>query len=197
MRWPPVEGRRGPPRTQDGPPISQGNTRTEVDIEQVTGRAQGVRPKLKLNWPVSAESREKIEAALLGSKPRQPSPPPSPPALVEKLEKPCARISPQARSCRIKACLADLRVRFPGAFRPDDDLGPWPPFIIGLAKVVREQAPHHSATLLKLAITRYCRDWRYRAGHVEGALRVNLDGEVGEAITPEEQVRYMEGGARS
>jgi hypothetical protein len=194
MRSPLVEGRGGPPRTQDGPPISQGNTRTEVDIEQVTGRAQAPRPTtLRLKFPLSPEKEQAIEAARFRVKPQQPSPPPSPPAPEKRC--PDGELSPQARTRRINNCLADLRERFPGAFHPADDLGPWPPFVVGLSKVVRERAPHYSATLLKLAITRYCQDWRYRAGHVEGAIRVDIDGKPAGEITAEEQARYMEGGA--
>jgi hypothetical protein len=192
MRSPLVE-RRGPPRARGEPPISQKSTRGTADIVQTGAGAQAPRrPTLKLRFPPSTEATAAIEAARFAVKP---SPPPSPPA-AEK-QRVDSKISAQAQAYRIINCLVDLRERFPGPFRPPDDPGPWPPLARFIHKAIREREPGLSSTLLRHAINQYTRDWRYRAGHVEGAMRVDIDGRPAGAITPEEQARYMEGGARS
>src|SRR5271169_3563756 len=145
---------------------------------------------LHLRFPPAAESPAPAIA------PTQAPEPPAAQALSPaRAAMAAARVSASARAAsaerwhgRIAEAVAALRQAFPGAFRPADDPGPWPPLKIGAHKDVLDLASDLALPrrILRHAVNRYCRDWRYRAGHVEGAVRVGLDGAPAGVVTAEQ-----------
>ena len=106
-----------------------------------------------------------------------------------------ARVAASARAAsaerwhgRVAEALAVLRQYFPGAFRGADDPGPWPPLKIGIHRDIRAKALDMGIPnrMIYFAIARYRAEWRYRAGHVEGAVRVDLDGKPAGTVTAEQ-----------
>ena len=122
------------------------------------------RPKLRLKFStVPAPIPAKPEAA-----PKPPTPP----------------IQAEGRHRRVHALLAELREKFPLAFRPRQSPPPWPALKIGIDRDILGRI-QVSRRLLKAALRYYTSCPSYRAGLVAGAVRVDLDGDPAGEVAAE------------
>jgi hypothetical protein len=148
---------------------------TQSSIQSMTTPS---RSKLRLKFAPKAE----VKAAIATYAPPPPPPPPpplAPPAAPKAAAKPTARrLSPDAWYELVIARLEALRQAWPAAFRPCDDPGPWPPLAVSIHKSIRQRDPvlGRPYALLQASLARYTNDHRYRAGRIEGAVRIDLDG---------------------
>ena len=99
-------------------------------------------------------------------------------------------IGPGSRHERVIARLSLLRARWPAAFRASSDPGPWPAMKVGIHLDIESLAPEQASPrrLLRDALQHYVSRGRYLAGLVEGAPRIDLDGEVAGVVTGEQAV---------
>src|SRR5262252_917846 len=97
---------------------------------------------------------------------------------------PTPPIPAEERHRRAQALLAELREKFPLAFRPRQSPTPWPALKIGIDRDILERI-QVSRRLLKAVLRYYTSCPSYRAGLVAGAVRVDLDGEPAGEVAAE------------
>jgi hypothetical protein len=112
---------------------------------------------------------------------------------------PATRLSPAAAWFDLViARLEALRQKFPAAFRPSCDPGPWPPLAIGIHRELRRHPGlGRPWPLVQAALQRYTTDHRYAAGHAEGATRLGLDGEANGVVTAEQAAKRCSNPAKT
>jgi ProP effector len=168
------------PHSRRKPPADARRPSENVCVGSTDGleatTSQGGRPILRLRFPPPIDlSRTKVVL--------RPTPPARP--VAAPAPAPAHWLPPEQWLDLVIERVAALRQAFPGAFRAADDPGPWPPLKVGIHRDILQRAPEFAAPrkLLRRAIARYIADWRYRAGRVEGAVRVDLDGQPAGTVT--------------
>jgi ProP effector len=148
------------------------------------GPAVGRRPILRLRFPPSSVSKLPATAPA--------SPPPLPLTLL-----------PGGRGLRAVKRLAELQNRFPIAFRYLGAPAPWQPLRIGIHLEIAERAPDLATPLglLQSALAVYVKHPQYAEGLIEGAARIDLDGNSAGVVTAQQAAaagaRWSKGRRRS
>jgi ProP effector len=112
---------------------------------------------------------------------------------ILRLRYPPSTVTPKpvpaiSRRERVAAYLAELRTRFPRAFSSEDAPAPWRPLKSGIHRDIAARAPELavSKSILREAVGLYVSRAAYRAGLVEGAVRIDLDGADAGLVTREQ-----------
>jgi hypothetical protein len=81
--------------------------------------------------------------------------------------------------------LSELQNRFPLAFCSPDAPAPWRPLKIGIHREIAETAPDlaNPRRFLRCALGAYVNHLHYLAGHLAGAVRIDLDGNPSGIVT--------------
>jgi hypothetical protein len=137
-------------------------------------------------------ANDKIRAALARRVPPsaaevfKPKPPKKPEPELNKFEIAgrARRAAQRERLHRAKVAVERLIVQFPECFKPPDQ-PPWP-LKIGIDRDVLAALPDVSRSDLKRALGCYVRAKAYREALIEGAMRVDLDGNPTAFVTAAE-----------